>query len=156
MDGSTPQINRWIALLSLLCLLVPTTFSSAADEAASFTAVCTAQNVHGYRSSYALDGSRMEPEWSEGEKFFKPDWSFSYSGGDKISIAGIERPVVAFSPELLFASEYAEALAGASLWSYVINLKMKEIIAAEVQGGELVALSIKGRLVSFDCKFSFH
>ena len=142
--------------LAPILLLICAISYSAAEEVPGFTAVCTVMNSYRYDSMYALDGSRIEPEWSEGEKFFNPDWAISYTGGDKISINGEEQPVAIFDPSLLFAAVYSQAPLGASLSSYVINLKMKEVIMTVVQGGVAIAPNIKGQLVSFDCKFSFH
>ena len=48
--------------------------------------------------------------------------SFSYSGGNRIAIAGNEYLVVLFDPKLLFAYEYTPDIVGVYSWTHVINL----------------------------------
>lgn len=98
----------------------------------------------------------MEPEWSENENFFTPDWAFSYKGGDRIEIAGKEYNALVFTPELIFTIEPSEGPIGASLWTYAINLAMKEVVATEINSSVGGAPQIKARIVTFDCKWSFH
>jgi len=48
-----------------------------------------------------------------------------------------------------------EAPLGVGIWVYAINLKLKKILAAQVQTGHGVFDVIKTRSVSFDCAFDF-
>jgi hypothetical protein len=140
--------------IACFCLLLVT--PSVAQEYIGFSAICTTDESRRYDSAYAYDGSRLEPEWSENENFYTPDWAFSYKGGDTIEIAGKEYTALLFGPELIFAVEPSVGSVGVSLWTYAINLKMKEIVATQVNSSIGAAPLIKARIVTFDCKWSFH
>ena len=149
-------MRRIILLVFIILLSILRAQIVHAQEESGFTAICTTDKSRRYDSGYAYDGSRMEPEWSENENFFTPDWAFSYKGGDRIEIAGKEHPVAVFSPELLFAVEQTSGISGASMWTYAINLEMKELVATYVQSNIGGAPQITARIVTFDCKWSFH
>lgn len=150
-------------MLKIIAVLVVTlVFIGAKDLAMAqnvvpgFTAVCTTSDSRRYDSGYRYDGTRMEPEWSENERFFQPDRSFSYTGGESIDIDGEKAHVVIFSPDLMFAMKSFTGPLGKTVATYVIHVKMKEILQTNLNGSVGGAPSVKGQLLTFDCKWSFH
>ena len=44
---------------------------------------------------------------------------------------------------------------GSGVWTYVINLEVEEIVAAEITGSDIIGSGVKGRVVQLDCDFTY-
>lgn len=125
---------------------------SFADDIPPFSASCTDKMVKAYRYTTDVNGKVINDEWSEGEKF-QSGWHFKYTGGDVILLDGKLFPIIAKSGPCLVFSDGNEAPFGVGIWVYAINLKLKRIVAAQVQAGHGIIDGIKTRSICLDCLF---
>ena len=125
---------------------------SSAEDLYPFTATCKDKQVIAYRYSIDVNGKVKDEEWSKGEKFTSK-WNFKYTGGDTIMLDGKVFPIVSKSGPCLVFSDNTEPLFGIGIWVYAINLKLKKIVAAQVQTGNGIVNGIKTRSVCLDCVF---
>jgi len=118
------------------------------DFAPPFHALCKDIEVQSFR-----DDTLLKPEWSTGEKFFTP-WSFSYLGGNVIIVNGDELPILENRNNLLIAVGSGSNQIAVSLWAYAINIKMKSVVAAQVQASsDSLSAGVKTRAVELECKW---
>jgi len=125
---------------------------SAADDLLPFSATCKDKQVEAYRYATDVNGKIINDEWSKGEKF-QSKWHFKYTGGDVILLDGKPFPIIAKSGPCIIFSDGGEAPFGVGIWVYAINLKLKRIVAAQVQAGHGIIVGIKTRSVCLDCDF---
>ncbi len=125
---------------------------SFADDIHPFSATCKDKKVEAYRYSTDINGKVTYDEWSKGEKF-NTEWHFKYIGGNEIFLDGKPFPIVAKSGPCLVFSDGGEAPFGVGIWVYAINLKLKRIVAAQVQASYGILDGIKTRSVCLDCDF---
>ena len=142
------KIERILMLVGLAGL---PSFASA-EEVPEFTAICQSNTSHRYDTGATYGGDPMPKEWSTGEKFLF-EWTFTYTGGESILINGQERYAAGHSKGLMIRLKLDSNLMAASIWTYMINFKLEEIVATQLNGSDM---HIKGRLVTLDCDFSLH
>jgi len=135
-----------------LLLILPTISVAEVSSVKPFSAVCTDVHVAAYRYELDLEGKVTSDEWSEGEKFGSK-WKIIYTGDDSVVVDDEKLPVVALNgPSIIFASP-GNALFGAGIWVYAVNLKLKKIVAAQVNSHDGLGTGIKTRSVEFKCDF---
>lgn len=125
---------------------------SFADDIHPFSATCKDNKVEAYRYSTDITGKVTDDGWSKGEKF-NTEWHFKYIGGNEILLDGKPFPITAISGPCLVFSDEEEAPLGVGIWVYAINLKLKRVVASQVQASHSIIDGIKARSVSFDCDF---
>lgn len=146
----TKKFHLMFLLFTLL--LAPASFALA-DEPSPFIADCKAKQVIAYRYSTDLNGKIKTDKWSKGEKF-EAGWHFFYSGGNTVKLDDVHLPILAKTGPCLIVAEPTEAPFGAGIWVYAINLKLRKIVAAQVQTNfGLIGDGVKTRSVSLDCDF---
>lgn len=138
----------------LITVLASILFASVslADPLPPFSATCKDKQVKAYRYAVDVNGKVINDEWSEGEKF-QSGWHFIYNGGNAILLDGKPFPIVGRSGPCLVFSDGGEAPFGVGIWVYAINLKLKKIVAAQVQTSHGILDGIKTRSVCLDCIF---
>lgn len=143
-----PKLSMTIIAFHLLVSI------SYAEDLYSFAATCKDKNVVAYRYSIDANGKVKEDKWSKGEKFTSK-WNFKYKGGDTIILDGKVFPISSKSGPCLVFSDDTESLLGIGIWVYAINLKLKKIVAAQVQAGHGIINGVKTRSVCLDCVFDY-
>lgn len=136
--------------LAVVLLVSLAARAGAEIKPAPFDAVCHAVETHAYRSD-----STLGAEWSTGEKFLGDPWKFRYRGDDYVLIDDRKVPIVARLEDIIIiAADAGEALFGAGIWSYAINLKLGAIVASQVNGhDDVFSTGVKTRSVEFNCNF---
>jgi hypothetical protein len=127
---------------------------SFADEIPPFSATCTDKMVKAYRYSIDVRGNTTYDGWSEGEKF-QSGWHFRYNGGNIILLDDKPFPIIGRRGSCFVFYDGVEAPFGVGIWVYAINLKLKKIVAAQVQAGHGILDGIKTRSVCLGCTFKF-
>ncbi|MGP1397358.1 MAG: hypothetical protein ACTS3R_17785 [Inquilinaceae bacterium] len=125
----------------------------------AFDASCTDVRTHGFRDETNIVGERRTKDWTVTE-MFNSTWTFRYRSGGVIVVEGRGIPIVATLPGVIIAVDRAAGDFGASVWSYAINLHLKSITAAQVNGNVMIGetfkqVGVKSRVIELDCAFTF-
>jgi len=118
-------------------------------------ATCKDKQVVAYRYETDVNGKVIADEWSEGEKFASK-WHFLYASGSEVIVDGKRLPIVARNGPCLIVASPGEAPLGAGIWVYAINVKLRSIVASQVNAHIGFGTGIKTRSVCFDCNFQIH
>ena len=160
--GSATTGSGHIRRLMLSCILVGLTFipmPAHSQVIPSFVATCEDIDTHGYRSGTDINGKRLDPEWSTDEHFGGDTFeTFTYKKGDNyvyLLTTDHKARIVQRREKILILVEDWWNTGGSGVWTYVINLEVEEIVAAEITGSDIIGSGVKGRVVQLDCDFTY-
>ena len=135
-------------------------FAFASSVLPSFTAVCDDKNTHSFRSGIDLLGKMLPDNWSaEYDEFPGPIWeTFKYMQGQNFLLlerANKRLPITAYHDGGMVVVDVAATADAVSVWTYAINVKIKRIVASQVNSFAALGTGVKGRVVELECAFQF-
>ena len=137
-----------------LFIIFATTNAFPGETSQQFTAVCKDIETHAYRYSTDMNGKVISNEFTSDEKFGSV-WNFKYTGGDNLIIDGKKAVIIARTADgtILLAINGGANAGAVSAWSYAIHLKLKKIVASQVNAFTLLGDGVKARSVCLECEF---
>jgi hypothetical protein len=121
-----------------------------------FVAICQSDETHTFRDDSPVKDAFGEErkEWSTDDRF-PGNWLFEFDGKELI----IDQKKVVLLPsakDILIALSYGKNNISGSLWTYVINIPLGKIGAAQVNGYTgILSEGIKTRTTNFECSFVY-
>ena len=121
---------------------------ASANEPFNFT--CKPVDGHAFRSNEDINGNKMPDEWTRETGL--PEIRISYPGsGDTALIDGKQNMAIVEGTNIIIL-EYASNGQSQSLWSYAVNLKLREVVAAQVNTSFVFGMAgLKARAVQLRC-----
>ncbi len=143
-----------VCVVAAFSLLTRGTWALEGIEGRSFRAICKDVETHAYRND---NHDSTTDGWATDEKFLSP-MTITYLGGDEALVDKTTVKVFWLSSTLMIGlSPYVAAFPTCGgVWSYVINLKLRSVLAAEVHGCSPDMLDIdstKVRSTQYECSF---
>ncbi len=143
-----------VCVVAAFSLLTQGAWALEGIEGASFRAICKDLEIHAYRND---NHDATTDGWATDEKYFTP-MEIIYLGGDEALVDKMTVKVFWLSSTLMIGLRpyVAPFPTCGGVWSYVINLKLRSVLAAEVHGCSPDMLDIdstKVRSIEYGCSF---
>lgn len=138
-----------------MLIRIATVFFSAiiagnASAAEKFAFTCAPVDGYAFRSSEDINGKKMPDEWTKETGL--PTIKISYPGSGEIALIDGKQHMAIVEEQNLIILEYSSNGQAQSLWSYAVNLKLREVTAAQVNSAVVFGMgSLKSRAVQLRC-----
>ena len=122
---------------------------ASANEAFNFT--CKPVDGYAFRSDEDINGNKMPNEWTKETGL--PTINIAYPGSGEYALIDGKRHMAIAEGTNVIVLEYASNGQSQSLWSYAVNLKLREVVAAQVNTSFVFGMGgLKTRAIQLRCK----
>jgi len=132
----------------VFCVLAVTVNQAGAAE--RFDLTCSPVDGYAFRSSEDINGRKMPDEWTKETGL--PVIRISYPGSGEVALIDGKQNMAIVEDQNLIILEYSSNGQAQSLWSYAVNLKLREVTAAQVNSAVVFGMgSLKSRAIQLRC-----
>ena len=124
--------------------------SSQAKAAEMFNFTCSPVDGYAFRSGEDISGKKMPDEWTKETGL--PTIKISYPWSGEFALIDGKQHMAIVEEQNLIILEYSSNGQAQSLWSYAVNLKLREVTAAQVNSAVVFGMgSLKSRAIQLRC-----